>query len=257
MAHNYKPLATDGHIGSSATLVPQLDKLMRIGTNTISLWSPLTIVLIITNSLSFLALIRFYWTSSSNNPMNLSGNAAQAHLLNTISKPFYWTTAYSTVENETIADNLWDRILPSHGFVAIDRTQAKEHNWPESMYLPSDQSKGVYLLEAYHYLHCLKILRKTLLEAADQKPYTYQPGAHTNHCFDALRQYVICNADSTPLYTFGDFTAGDGQVHQCKDWSQLREYATEHTACYKDSIEGIPLGDHFGFCDDGDDGVLG
>lgn len=37
----------------------------------------------------------------------------------------------------------------------MDRTWAKENQWPESMYLPSDKSKGVYLLEAYHYLHCL------------------------------------------------------------------------------------------------------
>lgn len=99
-----------------------------------------------------------------------------------------------------------------------------------------------------------------------------------NHCFDALRQvsccsiqcyiisqavlltrtqYVICNADTTPLYTFGDFTAGDGQMHQCKDWSQIREYATRNTACYRDSVEHIPLGEHFGFCDDGGDGVIG
>ena len=69
-------------------------------------------------------------------------------------------------------------------------------------------------------------------------------------------QYVICNADSTPLYTFGDFTAGNGQVHECKDWAQLRDYATRNTACYRDSDDRIPLGEHFGYCDDGNDGVL-
>ena len=67
---------------------------------------------------------------------------------------------------------------------------------------------------------------------------------------------MICNADNTPLYTFGDFTAGDGQLHRCKDWSELRDYATEHAACYKDTVEDVPLGNHFGFCDEGDDGVI-
>jgi len=67
---------------------------------------------------------------------------------------------------------------------------------------------------------------------------------------------VVCNADNTPLYTFGDFTAGDGQLHQCRDWNELREYATKHTACYRDTVEEVPLGDHFGFCDTGDDGVI-
>lgn len=71
-----------------------------------------------------------------------------------------------------------------------------------------------------------------------------------------MSKYVVCNADSTPLYTFGQFTAGDGQLHQCRSWSQLRDYATENTACFRDSVEGIPLGDHFGYCDDGDDGVI-
>ena len=94
------------------------------------------------------------------------------------------------------------------------------------------------------------------------------------HCFDALRQvsvfsamtviinalsyfqFVQCNADSTPLYTFGDNTAGDGQMHRCRDWEQLRTFATENTACHRDSVEEIPLGEHFGFCDNGDDGVF-
>lgn len=65
-----------------------------------------------------------------------------------------------------------------------------------------------------------------------------------------------CNADSTPLYTFGDGTAGDGQRHRCRDWTQLRDFATKHSACYKDSVERIILQDHFGHCDDGNDGLV-
>ena len=57
--------------------------------------------------------------------------------------------------NHSESDPLWEAILPSHGFVAINRMWAEERQWPESMYLPSDHRKGVYLLEAYHQLHCL------------------------------------------------------------------------------------------------------
>ncbi|PWY87088.1 hypothetical protein BO94DRAFT_466059 [Aspergillus sclerotioniger CBS 115572] len=181
--------------------------------------------------------------------------APQRYTLDTTWKQFWWNTPYSMNSNRTEEDGLWEAIQPAHGFVAIDRTWAQDHGWPDSMYLPSDGSKGVYLLEAYHYLHCLRILRKTFLEAIEGNPFTHPPGAHMKHCFDALRQYIICNADSTPLYSFGDFTAGDGQVHECKDWGQLRDYATRHTACYRDSDEPIPLWEHFGFCDDGNDGV--
>ena len=178
----------------------------------------------------------------------------------------------------------------------MDREWAKQRQWPESMYLPSDHSKGVYLLEAYHQLHCLvsldpccvairaivtllrdvqRILRKTFWEAAEHRPFTYHPSSHMEHCFDTLRQVrsklygrlerrlakrpvqsVMCNADNTPLYTFGDKTAGDGQLHRCRDWNELRKFASENTACYRDSVGDIPLGEHFGYCDDGFDGLI-
>lgn len=67
---------------------------------------------------------------------------------------FWWNTAYSP-KNHSDSDDLWEAILPSHGFVAMDRQWAERRQWPESMYLPSDHSKGVYLLEGYHQLHCL------------------------------------------------------------------------------------------------------
>lgn len=93
----------------------------------------------------------------------------------------------------------------------MDHIWAAERNWPQSMNLPSDSSKGVYLLEAYHYLHCLvcyaysvnayvcanasnaaqHILRETLWEAVDQKPYTHPPDSRIDYCFDTLWQVLI------------------------------------------------------------------
>jgi len=179
---------------------------------------------------------------------------AQPEPIETEWKHFYWNTQYSPL-NHSESDALWDAILPSHGIVSVDRQWAAERHWPESGYLPSDHSKGVYLLEAYHQIHCLKMLRKTFWEAVDQKPFTHHPGPHLEHCFDALRQSIQCYADSTPLHSFGDKTAGDGQLHKCRNWDQLRDYATKNTACYKDSVQDILLKDHFGFCDDGSDGL--
>ncbi len=67
---------------------------------------------------------------------------------------FWWNTEYSP-KNHSESDALWDAILPSHGFVAMDEGWATERQWPESMRLPIDGNKRVYLLEAYHQLHCL------------------------------------------------------------------------------------------------------
>lgn len=89
-----------------------------------------------------------------------------------------------------VADELWEGVLPSHGLIAVDRSWAKEQHWPESMYLPKDEhgkEKGVYLLEGYHMIHCLSILRLSFTESRRGLPLTW-PVGHTTHCFDALRQ---------------------------------------------------------------------
>ena len=86
----------------------------------------------------------------------LTSSTAKTHDLTTEWANFHWHTAYSPKgQNHTKSDMLWEQILPSHGFVAVDRQWADDHQWPVSMYLPNDHGKGVYLLEAYHQLHCL------------------------------------------------------------------------------------------------------
>ncbi|KAH9909713.1 hypothetical protein F4778DRAFT_10344 [Xylariomycetidae sp. FL2044] len=192
-----------------------------------------------------------FWMPLERPPSDL----ARTEELETVYKRLWWNTAYSP-GNRSDADGLWDEINPAHGIVSVDRAWAAARGWPLTGYHPDDKTKAVYLLEAYHMLHCLRIMRLTFWEAMDGKPFTYQPGPHVDHCFDAMRQYVQCNADNTPLYSFGDHTAGDGQLHKCKNWDQLRVWAAERSACYRDSVEDIPFKDHFGFCrEDGDDGV--
>ena len=66
----------------------------------------------------------------------------------------------------------------------------------------------------------------------------------------------MCTAGDTLLYSWGRNITGDGQFRKCRSWSALRDWATEHTACYRDSITPIPVNEHFGHCDDGTDGLL-
>ena len=147
-----------------------------------------------------------------------------------------WNTIYSP-PNHSDSDELWDAIDPSHGFVAMDREWAAQRQWPVTMYLPSDRSKGVYLLEAYHQLHCLvrlktslpwalinmieRIIRKTFWEAVEQQPYTWPPSAHTDHCFDALRQVSLRNF-------FGSFFQRDDTDLGLVGCMQCRQYSTLH-----------------------------
>ena len=55
---------------------------------------------------------------------------------------------------------------------------------------------------------------------------------HLNHCYDALRQAIICRADDTPLYVPKDtFWSGNGQQRLCRDWASLEDWVIRHTAC--------------------------
>ena len=49
----------------------------------------------------------------------------------------------------------WDAIIPAHGLVAVDYKWAIDKRLPDTISLPSDKSKGVYIIDAYHQLHCL------------------------------------------------------------------------------------------------------
>ena len=56
---------------------------------------------------------------------------------------------------------------------------------------------------------------------------------HVNHCYDVLRQAIICRADDMPLFFPGGTTeTGDNQLRRCGDWDALTDWAVENTACY-------------------------
>lgn len=66
----------------------------------------------------------------------------------------WWHTPYGS-HNHTRDFRGGMSLTLSHGFIAIDRKEAEAMHWPITMWLPSDHDKGVYLLEAYHQMHCL------------------------------------------------------------------------------------------------------
>ncbi len=70
---------------------------------------------------------------------------------------------------------------------------------------------------------------------------------HTSHCFNYIRQAILCNLDTT-LEGSGDGTGvpdGSGQTHVCRSrqesiaWLEARKYNTEHAI-----DDHIPHGAH-------------
>ena len=189
-------------------------------------------------------------------------------------------------ENETESGAAWEAIAGGHAMVAVDYAWALTHHLPQTAeHVFSDQpGQVVYGIEAYHAMHCLvsrfapfplplpspsKPLF-TLIPSAHQCPPQKtirrhyfnlknnetpdRPLEHDLHCFDALRQSIMCAADDTLLAYTAPFQLGVNQVRRCRDWDALRDWAVDHTACYRDWEP--PEGEsRWGHCDGVGDGL--
>lgn len=58
-------------------------------------------------------------------------------------------------ENETEASLAWDSILAGHGVIAVDPKYALQKSLPKTKELPESGGKLVYVIEAYHAIHCV------------------------------------------------------------------------------------------------------
>ncbi|KAL8688493.1 MAG: hypothetical protein Q9218_005612 [Villophora microphyllina] len=115
--------------------------------------------------------------------------------------PLAWQSSSTYYgEDKAIADRSWDAISIDNGTVALDDSYVKEMELPMSQRFPWDEGKGLYLLNGFHSLHCLKTVRQLVLEF-DRGLDQSEPTEHILHCLDALRQDIICYADDTPRYT--------------------------------------------------------
>jgi hypothetical protein len=98
-------------------------------------------------------------------------------------------------------------------------------------------------------------MRKTLRQLDEGKPLTY-PMLHAIHCFDSIREYVMCTAGEILLYTWGKSKTGNGQARMCKKWKALSQWADDHSTYYQNSETPIAINDHFGHCDKTGDGLI-
>ncbi|KAI1136544.1 hypothetical protein F5Y05DRAFT_414804 [Hypoxylon sp. FL0543] len=101
---------------------------------------------------------------------------------------------------------------------------------PDAVRLPPDSGGGyMAYLASHHHLHCLYILHQSLHKDYYQtRSVVWNMSAemrhsHWDHCIEALRQYVICNADTT-VVTHNWFErvnvpiASQDNPRRCADW---------------------------------------
>ncbi|KAL3422014.1 hypothetical protein PVAG01_06170, partial [Phlyctema vagabunda] len=151
---------------------------------------------------------------------------------------------YSDFNNAPTPENngLWmDLLGPGMGFISIENPS--KYGLPPGVRLrhspPNMQNFGISM---YHQLHCLMMIRGLYWEAlrgernlkmiSDEKlPDDIH---HTNHCFDYLRQAIMCAGDMSiegrapPDHITQDHINGMGQKHICRSWDASRAWMDNH-----------------------------
>ncbi|GAW20961.1 hypothetical protein ANO14919_104740 [Xylariales sp. No.14919] len=113
-------------------------------------------------------------------------------------------------DNET--DALWDSIFPrGRGFIRHPEISPETH-----------------CLAVFHQLHCLDIIRSGYWLAMDGvMPSHHSKPSHLRHCFDYLRQSIMCAADTNlePLIEGRGGVNGFGADRKCRDFGRLSAWA--------------------------------
>ncbi|KAF4624580.1 hypothetical protein G7Y89_g13590 [Cudoniella acicularis] len=92
-----------------------------------------------------------------------------------------------------------------------------------------------YSIAAFHQYHCLYQMRGLFsVVHLSSRPLTNDELDHVYHCFEYLRQVIVCHADPTmdvflPLVERPGVieTLGWGNTHVCRDWDALSEWAND------------------------------
>ncbi|KAF2865105.1 hypothetical protein BDV95DRAFT_612893 [Massariosphaeria phaeospora] len=165
----------------------------------------------------------------------------------TLSMTFLQEPIYSEPPSDG-SDAACAALIPlDRGFVEIDTIEA------------GTNSPGRYCVSVFHQLHCLNMLRQAYYGGEDEPgapeggvsplsgDFYHHPsenrngmhaGGHAKHCFDYLRQALLCVADST-LEERSDKTSGVkgvGTTRQCRDFEALKAWTENHRYSDEDGI---------------------
>ena len=114
-------------------------------------------------------------------------------------RPFVTNTEWSS-ENTTHADELWKALAPNVGMVAVDNEFGRKMDLYATEQFPWDQSKGIYMLEGYHSLHCLvgsdfvHVAAKDLIADSFKRCTSIERSASSNKAF---HRPLLCITTST------------------------------------------------------------
>ncbi|TKA27395.1 hypothetical protein B0A50_05007 [Salinomyces thailandicus] len=141
------------------------------------------------------------------------------------------------------SDEAWAALTPQgDGFILLANNTRQQ--WDLQPGKPTSEGE-VYDISLFHELHCLRHIRThtfTLQAMLGKENWQeiydllLKPGEdHVFHCFDYIRQALMCAGDMTVEWprveADGSRFAVDGWgiTHECKSWDAIMQYMQEHT----------------------------
>ncbi|MCJ1330825.1 hypothetical protein MMC10_007512 [Thelotrema lepadinum] len=133
-----------------------------------------------------------------------------------------------SLEPSNITNAAWDSLSPEpvHGFV---------HHPSLAPYVST--------LSVFHQLHCLNTIRRAYYYAQNTttttttaillpEPLALTRRSHVRHCFDFLRQNIMCAADTNfePVDPVTGGTRGYGEEKVCRDFEGVKRWAGKWAA---------------------------
>lgn len=85
------------------------------------------------------------------------------------------------------------------------------------------------MVTVFHQLHCLSYLAEHWQRGYMGVNLTDEVAHHTAHCFNYLRQGIMCSADTT-LEGKTAAGPGEGSEHECTDYDALLKWANENSS---------------------------
>lgn len=136
------------------------------------------------------------------------------------------------------------------GYVKIEDSEFFGLDQPYRQNINATATEGVYMMSVFHQLHCLvsdipcsprkpsvptntfpkSYLAQHYQTAFEETKLPQEVAHHSAHCFDYLRQGIMCAADTSLEGQAEDEPPGWGSKHMCKDYDMVLEWANQRTA---------------------------
>ncbi|GME43824.1 hypothetical protein BKCO1_25000117 [Neofusicoccum parvum] len=148
-------------------------------------------------------------------------------------------------QHTELSDAAWDTMHSRY----VGIPDAVQHGYPPSALAPEHGNVSAYAVSAFHQLHCLRTIRSAWFAVLERGPSVLEDptgvpghpstkkllGPHITHCFDFIRQALMCFADPTlePFLMEDGVTlqprgsSGWGVTHQCRDFNALVDWSQE------------------------------